>query len=54
MIENRNFIFRFPKVFITLQFIGENEYGITGHSNLYFFEVLHEHFEAQFLFRASM
>ena len=36
-------------VFITLQSIGENEYGKTGHSKIFtFFEALVDHFEAQF------
>ena len=47
MIGNRNFVFL--TVYRTLQSIGENEYGKTGHSNnFYFFEALHDHFEAQF------
>ena len=42
-------------VFITLQSIGENEYGKTCHSTIfYFFEALLDHFEAQFFFRASI
>ena len=42
-------------VFITLQSIGESEYGKTGHSKiLNFFEALLDHFEAQILFRASI
>ena len=45
MIGNRDFIFRF----ITLQSIGENEYDKNGSlKDFYFFEALHDHFEAQF------
>ena len=36
-------------VFITLQSIGENEYGKTGYLNFYSFEAFRDHFEAQFL-----
>ena len=37
-------------VFITLQSIGENESGKTGHSKVfYFFEALLDHFEALFV-----
>ena len=40
----------FLTVFITPQSTGENEYGKTGHSKIfYFFEALHDHFEAQFV-----
>ena len=47
MIEIRNVKNRFPNGFITLQSMGENEYGKTGHSKIvYFFGALHDHFEA--------
>ena len=38
-----------PEDFFMLGSIGENEYGKTGHSKIfYFFEALLDHFEAQF------
>ena len=49
MIRNRYQFCIFLRVFITLQSIGKNKYGKTGHSKIfYFFEALLDHFEAQF------
>ena len=45
-------IFMIGITHFTLQSIGKNEYGKTGHSkSFYFFEALLDYFEAQFLLR---
>ena len=52
MIGNRNHMLRFPNGFhnTSLQSIGRNEYGKTGHSRIFYcFEALLDRFEAQFM-----